>query len=307
MGGRPRAGRHNGPGGRLVRGGARIDNSTGVELIGCMIDYNKFDISSNSALPGAGIYVAANSELTLTGCMVENNQARNKRTSVSHAQGGGIWCAGTLTVVNSRILNNSAITMNPASTLTHGGGIYFNGVRLTLRNTLITGNTAADNGGSALVRGHGIYVAGGEVTLDFCTVADNIGDGIHLAGGTMAVTNSIVWGNLEDIDDAVSGVTVSFSNVGNTDFGGDNLSADPLFEYGYYLAVGSPCTNAGSDTAANLGMTGYVKNAAGAAYGGSETVNMGFHYTDGFDMTYTNLYVSPAGEDDHHQRNELRS
>ncbi len=279
--------------------GLRINNSIGVELVGCVIDNNKFNVSNNSALPGAGIYVAADSELTLTNCLVENNQARNRRTSISHAQGGGIWCAGTLTVIDSRILNNSAVTMNPSSALTHGGGIYFDGVRMALRNTLVAGNTAADNGGSALVHGHGIYAAGGEVALDLCTVADNTGDGIYLAGGTATVSNSIVWGNWNDMNHQSGTLTVSHSNIGDQDFGGDNLNADPLFEYGYYLAAGSPCTNAGSDTATALGMAMYAINTAGDTYGETETVNLGFHYPIGFDLTYADIYVAPGGDDMH--------
>jgi hypothetical protein len=85
------------------------------------------------------------------------------------------------------------------------------------------------------------------------------------------------------------------------------FGSDPLFEYGYYLGAGSPATNAGSDTAANLGLQSYAKNAAGATYGAGEIVNLGYHYRTGAFTAYADLYVapSPLGNDSNDGTNAL--
>ncbi len=270
--------------------GLRIENSSGVLIAGCVINENAFDQGSTDILSGAGIYLAAGSEAVITNCIVKNNTARNRRNAANgHAQGGGIWNGGSLTIIDSRILNNATLCENDGSLQTRGGGLYSAGPTLAMTNVLIAGNYARFEGG-------GLYVAGGDINLDHVTLADNPGDGIYQIGGSVVVRNSIVWGNWNDMNHQSGTLTVSYSNIGDQNFGGDNLNADPLFEYGYYLAPGSPCTHAGSDTATALGMAAYAKNTAGEIYGNTESVNLGFHYPIGFDLTYADIYVAQDGD-----------
>ncbi len=276
-------------GGNLANGaGLWLLNSQSVLLAGCIVTNNAFRQYSSGLVAGGGIR-AQSSALLLTNCIVSGNTADNSyNPSDGKAQGGGIWSDGVLTILDSRIQNNSAWTTSnqdrPAEG--RGGGIYFAGTSLLLKNVLLAENDASGSG-------HGLYVAAGTVELNQGSVVFHPGEGIRRAGGTVVVTNSIVWGNWTDIEGAV---TVSFSNVGDTDFGGDNLSTDPRFEYGYYLAAGSPCLGAGSDTSANLDMDAYVRNIQGNAYGPGDTVNLGYHYPAGFDLTYANLYVATDGD-----------
>ncbi len=279
--------------------GLRIENSSGVLITGCIIDENAFDQGSTAILSGGGIFLAAGSEALITNSTVRNNIARNGRNAHNgHAQGGGIWSGGDLTIIDSRILNNATLCENDGSIQTRGGGLYSAGPTLTMKNVLIAGNYARFEGG-------GLYVAGGDINLDHVTVAENPGDGIYQIGGSVAVSNSIVWGNWNDINHQSGTLTVSYSNVGDQDLAGNNLNADPLFEYGYYLATGSPCTNAGSDTATALGMGAYAKNTAGEVYDETESVNLGFHYPTGFDLAYADIYVATDGDNSNSGTNAL--
>ncbi len=73
------------------------------------------------------------------------------------------------------------------------------GASPAMKNVLIAGKYARFEGG-------GMYIAGGDARLDQVTVADNPGDGIYQTGGSTAISNSIVWGNLTDIDPANASV-----------------------------------------------------------------------------------------------------
>ncbi len=267
--------------------GVRIDNSDGVLLSGCIIDDNTVVIDgNNSTILGAGLY-ASGSTLTLTNCRLEGNVANHQRYhDNASAKGGAIWSDGTLTIQDSRIYNNVALA--EYKSLGAGGGIYFEGTSLNLKNVLLAGNASGYTNSGA-----GLHVASGAVVLNNCTVADNVGNGIRQMAGTVALTNSIVWGNWTDIGDS-GGVTVSSSSVGDTDYGDDNIMDDPLFEYGYYLASGSPCVDEGSGTVAAAGLTGYTTRTDGTD--DTDPVDMGYHYASGFDLTYADLYVAPAPE-----------
>jgi hypothetical protein len=109
-----------------------------------------------------------------------------------------------------------------------GGAIYFSGTRLDLRNVLLAGNDSK-------YTGDGLQVNGGAVSLTNVTVADNGGEGVRLAGGTVTVKDSILWGNGVD---STGGVTIAWSCYSNsTDHvnGGNNTNANPLFvDTNYY-------------------------------------------------------------------------
>jgi hypothetical protein len=108
-------------------------------------------------------------------------------------------------------------------------------------------------------------------------------------GSESFVTNCIVWGSDgNDVDG--SGYTVTYSCLGQIVPGVGNIFADPCFVTGpegdYYLSqvaagqgVTSPCVDAGSDLAANLGMD--ILTTRTDEVGDAGIVDMGYHYPAG--------------------------
>ncbi len=268
--------------------GVHVENSVRVVLTGCTIRNNGYSANTGSTHAGGGIYAAAGTSLTLSDCIVLENVIYQSNDGAAIAQGGGIYAVGTLLLRDTVIVNNS-LTHSGANK-TQGSGLYFAGVALDLHNVRVTGNAV-----SRLDAAGGIQVRAGTATLRNCTVADHATAGIvRVAPAILTITNSIVWGNWGDI---IGTATVGYSNIGDTDFGGSNIQADPAFEAGYYLAAGSQCLGAGSATATSLGLAAYAKNVAGDTYGSGEIVNLGYHYADGFARPYPDLYVSTTGND----------
>ncbi len=276
-------------GGSSASGSALLiaGSSQNVRIYGCAITGNTYSASSIGTVTPPAIHVDTGTSVIFSNCVVRGNTGANSSGGGNAVgAGGGLYVLGSVTVLDSRILDNVVTAPNP-----RGGGVYVGGGTLTMRNVLVAGNQAAGAGGTQVKGGGGIYVAGGTVDMQNVTVADNVYEGIRQTGGTVAATNSIVWFN--SVCDATGTVTFAYSNVGGHDYGGNNISADPLFTVGYYLDAGSPSTNAGSDTATSLGLAGYAKNADGDAYGPTETVNQGWHAAVGV----LDLYVSPDGHD----------
>jgi parallel beta-helix repeat protein len=169
---------------------------------------------------------------------------------------------------------------------------------------MITGNTATNPGG-------GIYCrSDSSPTITNCTISDNLavgyGGGISCWYSSAAMTNCILWNNTAPDGHEIalmstsypSTLTVRYSNVqggsseayiesGCTlDLDVTNIDADPLFVSGslgdYYLsqmicgqAMDSPCVDAGSDTAENLGLDRYTTRTDGMPDTG--IVDMGYH------------------------------
>jgi len=162
---------------------------------------------------------------------------------------------------------------------TNGVGVNHTGA-ISLINCLIANNA-----------GYGMW-AGGSASVDLasCTFADNANTGAYLHGSSpVTVTDSILCDNGDDID--VGGSTpetVSHCLIGDGDYAGSggNITGDPLFVAGllhdYYLsqtaagqASTSPCVNAGSDTAAALGLDALTTRTDGVGDAGD--VDMGYH------------------------------
>ncbi len=266
--------------------GLRIDASSNFLLSGSVIESN--NISAASAY-GAGIWAASDTSVTVSNCVLRDNSGSTGNWS---AQGGGIYSVGTLTVLDSVFVHNLVHCggANGWGTASFGAGMYFGGQNLTLRNVLLADNVATAPQGHTVVGG--MHVASGSADLRNVTIAHNVGIGLRRADGAVTASNAIFWMNTTDTNGLM---TVSYSLTGS----------DPLFEYGYYLGAGSPATNAGSDTAANLGLESYAKNAAGETYGPTETVNQGYHYRTGLVTAYPDIYVAnaPLGSDSNNGTN----
>jgi len=229
------------------------------------------------------------------------------------AHGGAVWISGAtnVTLDNCKVFWNVA-GGNPG----HGGGLYTSNSSVTVRNSIFWGNRTLSNGkggaiyawgGTLLVRnslvtqndapsqGDGLYAeTGAGMTIENCTVAGNKGDGVR-GPATVTVRNSILWKNTDD----VAGTPVlQYNDISDGDSLGVNgcFSSDPLFSHGFYLSIGSPCTNRGDRTAAAAGVSDRTVFTNGTLDSG--TVDLGYHAPSGLiGWRLADLYVSPGGND----------
>jgi hypothetical protein len=208
--------------------------------------------------------------------------------------GGGLYCE-TATISNCLIAANSGGNGGEELMADHGGnggdggGIYCDAG--TIANCTVVANT----GGRA----------GKDVSGNGQDGSEGKGAGIS-AGSDTNIINSIIWGNSEDQIFGHDCNKTTFCNIQDSDCVDlrGNISADPLFiELGYWhtngtpdnssddfwvmgdyhlsqIAAGqpadSPCIDAGSDTAANLGMDIYTTRTDKVWDQG--IVDMGYHY-----------------------------
>ncbi len=274
-------------------GGVAMEQCAGIVFDACAIEDNRLTGTHYGGNQrGAGLY-ALDSSFLLTNSSVRLNKSHYAAPSaIRYARGGGLYVeGGAALLIDTLIAGNQAWSGgNLSYSGARGGGVYFLGGMHTLRNCLIAGNKnyASDHGSSNRQRGDGIYAEDTTLTLDNCTVAHNFGQGIYAhSDATATLTHCIVWGNLfETAGDGTIVMTHSFVGDG---------SNDPLFERGFYLGDDSPCVNAGSVTAASLGLDGYTTRADGTPDTGM--VDMGYHHAAGMDPARADLYVSPAGSD----------
>jgi len=227
------------------------------------------DFYENNAEEGGGIY-CYNSNLFIDNTTIRDNNSPD---------GGGVYAfESTINITNSRIRNNTS---------QGGGGIYLNAAKLDMFNSEITKNYGD--------------LGGGITMLDFSdfsifnsTIANNSapsGGGAIFSktlGEKSVITNSIIWGNGTNPIYIAFGnpVVIEFSNVEGGYEGEGNIDSEPLFIKGshgdYYLSQtasgqdkDSPCINAGSDTAVNLGLNLNPTRTDGSFDTGK--VDMGYH------------------------------
>ena len=261
--------------------------------------------SNNQAAIGGAVAVGGGDPiLNFTDCSFDGNRANG---TGGNGRGGAFhWLSGTITVTGSVFTGNQAETL--------GGAAYLAGVTtFTFDNCLFTGNSATGDGG-ALYLGDIFSIATVEVLNS--TLSGNgaaSGGGLFVNDGGLAMTDTILWGNLAPsggeelfvVNQPNVTATITFSDIDTSpgdlfDFGlrindpigfspglAGNISLDPLFVTGgrgdYYLSqilagqgVDTPCLDAGSDTAANLGLGTRTTRTDGVPDAGQ--VDMGFHF-----------------------------
>jgi fibronectin-binding autotransporter adhesin len=259
-------------------GGLHIVGSPGMVISACVISNNAVAATGDGG--GGGLYIKS-SAVTVSNCWVAGNSVAGS----SNSYGGGIWMEGPVTVVDSVIANNRCTGVSRT-----GGGLYAYQGTCLMRNCLVAGNTTFGGTGDGF---RGDY---GGNTLDQCTVANNTGMGISGRPNVqITVTNSIVWGNGTDVDSGWNQQILADSVIGNGGTGPGCLSVDPLFDRLYYLAPGSPCLDAGTNTANDRGLSGYTTRVDGTTDSGR--VDLGYHYPTGFDLTGLDLFVATNGDD----------
>ncbi|MBN2182206.1 MAG: hypothetical protein JW715_09850 [Sedimentisphaerales bacterium] len=209
--------------------GGALYNTSGVpQLIGCIFEHN-------SSYRGAGIY--NNGDISLTNCTFTSNNAEGF--------GGGIYNfegTGEQFVVTCNFKDNYAGT--------YGGGIFNNGnENVFIKNCLFVNNSSRSWGGAI----H-FWRSAGEILN--CTIANNsAGRGGGLCCGyeeqtvtsNVKITNSILWGNSEQIyNDNDSEITITYSCIEDLFWGRGGppkgtIKLDPCFvEAGYWANINDP-------------------------------------------------------------------
>ena len=132
---------------------------------------------------GGGLYNIGTA--TLIDCTVSGDVAGGTNT---FTRGGGLYSATMLTLTDCTIKDNSAFSIQYTAL---GGGLYASGTA-TLTGCTISGNNASDQGGGV--------INSGTATLTDCTLSgnttDQAGGGLYELGGTVALTNVTISGNV---------------------------------------------------------------------------------------------------------------
>jgi autotransporter-associated beta strand protein len=175
--------------------GLYIAASSNLTIASCVVSNNIAREPSYSATCGGGIYIIG-SQVLLTDCSVNNNVVGAYSTP---SYGGGIHIAsGSVAISNSVIMGNVTAGYGNKPETGYGGGIYFGGGgTLRMWNTLVAKNVSTEEWSVwGWNRGvDGIYVGNGSASLVNCTVVGNYEVGISYVAGTVALTNTIVWGH----------------------------------------------------------------------------------------------------------------
>jgi parallel beta-helix repeat protein len=222
-----------------------------------------------------GIYVDSTTSCVIDNCYIEG------RGNVSTA-GEGIsiysWQGPVSVEIKNCVLKNNRLR-----------GIYVNSVNdkaisVTAKNNLVVSNfqqgvylgrngtgviTAVFSNNTIAGNTYGIsYGNVASMTIRDSIISNNTAYGVHCWAGTAGtITYNDVYGN-------------SSGGYSGCSAGTGSKAVDPLFvdrpNGDYHLQSSSPCIDAGSDTAANLGLDGATTQSDGTKDSG--TVDMGYHY-----------------------------
>lgn len=207
-------------------------------------------LEDNHALAGhgGGAYLQQGAHV-LTGVTLRNNHSVS--TGRTAFGGGGLYVSGSLTLNNSRVMSNSASL---------GGGLYITEMggdeQVKLTNVLL-GNNRAEQNGAAL------YVdRSGQTQVVHTTIAapEQIETAaIHVGGGTVGITNTIIANHAVGIQQSGGSVHEDYSlfSANGTDrsgavaVGSHSKSGAPHFinpaGEDYRPGIGSAAVDAGMD------------------------------------------------------------
>lgn len=231
-------------------GGGLSVYGTEVILDNCVFD-------SNRAYQGAGLISTAQAT-RLTRCSFVHN------TTVGQypGDGGGFWirfgaildrcvfranragegAGGLFYQDTSALVTNCQFLENQTMGTGYGGGLSNRGLSLVLKNSLFSRNSA---------RRYAAVSTGGTAVVQGCTFVANTAPSGQVLGGSqsIAITNSILWGNTSGPPLQGAFIQASYSLVQGGWPGVGNLDTDPRFsDTGldkYHLRLNSPCVDAG--------------------------------------------------------------
>ncbi|MHC4336670.1 MAG: right-handed parallel beta-helix repeat-containing protein [Planctomycetota bacterium] len=253
-------------------------------------------IINGHSLTGGAIYCSSNSSPTLSNCIIMSSSA---------ALGGGLAFGGgsRATITNCTISSNSA-SMS-------GGAVYSRASSPTINNCVFNNNIAPIGGA--------IGCAVSKMMVRNCSLNRNSaskGGAIYCYDSSnVTIENSILWADaaenasqiLVGNSGSASSLTVSYCDVQGgrsaaiieqdciLNWGEHNFDVEPKFVAGplgdYYLAPNSPCVDAGSDLAANLGYDELSTQADGL--GESGIIDVGYHYPVEKGTVFVSVDIEP--------------
>lgn len=157
---------------------------------------------------------------------------------------GGIHCENNADV----LIENCTIASNVSDA---DGGVFANlNSDVSLINSLVYGNNSHRAGAFKIVNNSTALIVNSTLVDNFSSFEG----GITQIDGDLVIANSIVWDN-SPVELVVYGGTssVTYSNIEGGWPGIGNISGEPLFadppSGSYRLATGSPCIDAGDNTA----------------------------------------------------------
>jgi len=225
------------PNGGEVFGGAIYSmGNTAATFTNCLVSSNlitcvhSYNIQSAS---GGGIYIA-NGTNYIRNCVISDNRADGD-WQCGVPKGGGVGLSGTAEITDSVIRNNDS-QVSWWSPYGMGDGVHVGSGAVLLRNCLIAENHGDDVG-------IGLRLEGGTLRIENCTIAGSKDYGLWQQGGTMTVSNSIVWENGDDVYETVSGsIALYHSTIQDGDREGQDgcTQDDPRFVDTTYYHVRSP-------------------------------------------------------------------
>ncbi len=236
---------------RIIRGYSAGSSGGGMRILNSDVTVRncRFFLNVADAASGGGLYIENSSSL-ITDCLFDEN------TSLG-GSGGGIAARNASPVID-RCTFESNLSDGGS-----GGNIASLGSSTPIvANCLVTGGGAPSGTGGGIANRDDC-----SATYVNCTIADNDNYGAANRGNSVnAYFNCIVWGNASgQIRDTDAGsATVEYSNVQGGITGTGNIDDDPDFvsSTDYRLSAGSPCIDAGDNTAVPAGITQDLDGAA---------------------------------------------
>ncbi len=228
-------------------GGGGMVNGANALIIGCLF------LGNTSNYVGGGMS-NFNSSPTVTDCIFADNSA--------NVDGGGMYNVLGSPTVNSCTFNGNTTFLG------HGGGMYSNDSSPTVTGCVFSNNSAGFCTPPPVVVcfgfGGGMYNRSSSPAVFNSSFSGNFagddGGGMYNDNSNLTAKNCIFWGDSsEEIIVLLGTTTVTYSDVQGGFPGTGNIDGDPLFvdpdNGDLRLQAGSPCIDAGDNTAVTEGIT----------------------------------------------------
>jgi len=215
--------------GNVIRNN-KADRGAGIGRIATpddlLIEGNEISGNEGHGDHGAGIYL--DGRVTL-----RNNLVQGNRIVGAYGWGGGIL------IYEARRMSGNVFRQNHAPT--YAGAVFVDeGGEAWLDHELIYANSIdpGERGGAGIAVDDGGPALPSRVHITHCTIANNAaaggnGNGLYLDNGAFAeVTNSVFWGNGDDVfvrPDSTSASAVRYTLLQEAVPGNGNIVTDPLF------------------------------------------------------------------------------
>lgn len=236
----------------IYRPSAADSTDTAAALVG-------FTLTNGRGTVWADKYVPGSSNVEGGGLLIENCSPRIRHNRIFgntalikgacfDGAGGGIK------VTDGRPeVSNNIIALNRSSD--HAGGVLLWHAGAIIRNNVITRNRAGGSwggGGGICIdqcQGRGVVLINNSIAIN--QGGPGNGGGMHVWSSDPVIENCIIWGNQsQQVYNQGGSPAICFSDVQGGFTGVGNLDADPLWsEDLLYLGAGSPCIDAGNDSA----------------------------------------------------------